>query len=117
MSHAIPVPKTRTQPVVHSLVEGNIEVTCFPDGRVIYKLQLKRCDSAIPCKIKVWAVFYSRGRRTGNFSQQAMFSSRTPVVQGVPPGNGAYVGVSFPSDSAIYAVDDFAIGYGVLKGR
>lgn len=114
--HKIPIPITKTHQIRSIDIDADIKVSCFPSGQVEYALDLLRLTPGQLFKINVQAIFYRR-KKTVGLSRQATFYSDNPVVEGVPPGERPYTGRTYPSDSAIYGVDDFDPTGGATRAR
>lgn len=106
MTHNIPLPVRKTHLIRSVDFEANASISCFPNGRVDYGVEILRCAPGRVFQIYVQASFLRGGKRAG-LSRQAIFYSNKPTVEGIPPGDAPYTGKSFPSDSAIYGVDNF----------
>lgn len=116
MGHSIPVPITKIHPIRNKEISADAHVTCFPTGRVEYKLDIIHVKPGEVFKITVQAMF-KKGGKEKNLSRMATFYTNKSTVSGVSPGIVPYTGSCIPSDSAIWGVDDFEPTGGAHKLR
>jgi len=116
MGHKILEPVCKTKRHSNHLVEVEVTICCFPNGRVEYFAKFLRVSPSVRFQVEVAAIFKVGGKVT-NRSRKATFFSYRDTVAGVAPGPVAHSGYSLPSASQIHGVDDFELSGGILQAR